>query len=379
MIVNLAIFFLPALALGATNSVPALPVQSHQLVEQQIISLYQNNHRLPPTNHPYLNTLAGEIAKLASLDPKKIMHIAWQAELKEAGYFTYRSVAKPSIWQKNLRQLYNKILKTQPFNQYGYARSAGKLLFIFLHKLVIKDNIPFTTIPGTNQELTLQLAATNNHKYTVFIMDPLGQTAKFPIPGYQHAFTYLFRHEGLYWFELIAMQNKQQVVNQLFPIQSVSKKPGFSNDLWEMVPPTFKKHLARVKQNANSAKEILTLFNAIRGERQMPLLQTNAVLQQFARTHAQTLSISFEVKHNTTIKNKLAPHLKKQNLTFKTVGEVIAYGVDVKSALRDLLRSPSHVQTILNPKFTLTGIALNPFVNPVTNQKFIILVINFMG
>jgi uncharacterized protein YkwD len=98
--------------------------------------------------------------------------------------------------------------------------------------------------------------------------------------------------------------------------------------------------------------------NALRETFDRPRLRENRLLADAAMRHAEAVCRTGRVGHVATRGDDPTGRLRDQGISARMVGEVVARGHSVFAGLDGLLASPSHLYTILEPRFTDVGIGI---------------------
>ena len=214
-------------------------------------------------------------------------------------------------------------------------------------------------------------------------MNPSGKIINYPISSKSRNFTLTFKEKGLYWIEIIAFRSQEPIVNQLYPIHvgiSPNQGPGFQTKL-DHIPPLYRKILksyASKSIKGLSPLDPLELINLIRKTQQAsPLIQLPR-LTRIAHNHSKRLSDIKQIRHTIKGVKPLVERLRNNNFSFSQYGEVIAYGPTMIESIQNLIRSPAHLKTIVNPAYTDVGIAWHTFFSPINGEKLVITVMNFI-
>ncbi|MBN1656197.1 MAG: hypothetical protein JXA30_20680 [Deltaproteobacteria bacterium] len=108
----------------------------------------------------------------------------------------------------------------------------------------------------------------------------------------------------------------------------------------------------------STAQELSIQINRIRAKRTMPALRSNRLIDTAATEHAQSVCNSGRIGHQLRLGDDPETRLARQGVRARLVGEAIARSTDPGAAWRALLRSPSHLSTLLDGRFTDAGIGL---------------------
>ncbi|HEY2732375.1 MAG TPA: CAP domain-containing protein, partial [Polyangiales bacterium] len=109
-------------------------------------------------------------------------------------------------------------------------------------------------------------------------------------------------------------------------------------------------------RGARASEELAPLVIALRRERGRPALRDNRLLREVASAHADSVCREGRVAHELEQGRGPEARLASAGLAARLVGETIARAVDAVSALRALEQSPSHLLTLLEPRFTDVGV-----------------------
>lgn len=107
-----------------------------------------------------------------------------------------------------------------------------------------------------------------------------------------------------------------------------------------------------------SIAEAMQKLNAMRAERDLPLLTPNATLQKVAEEQARLMADNANVAHTAAPEQTLHTRLRRMGFG-GGAGENLAGGPPtLDSAIAGWLKSPSHHKTMVNPDYVQFGIAI---------------------
>jgi uncharacterized protein YkwD len=105
-----------------------------------------------------------------------------------------------------------------------------------------------------------------------------------------------------------------------------------------------------------SANELAGLLLELRRSRGRPSLRDNRLLRGAATEHARAVCREGRVAHELSTGNGPEARLASVGLTARLVGEAIARAADAGTAFNALEQSPSHLLTLIEPRFTDVGV-----------------------
>jgi len=97
---------------------------------------------------------------------------------------------------------------------------------------------------------------------------------------------------------------------------------------------------------------------ALRAERGRGGLRDNRLLREAATHHAQSVCAKGRVAHEVEAGEGPDARLAQAGLSARVLGEAIARAEDTRTALHALENSPSHLYTLLDPRFTDFGVGV---------------------
>jgi uncharacterized protein YkwD len=109
-------------------------------------------------------------------------------------------------------------------------------------------------------------------------------------------------------------------------------------------------------RSAVERDDLVALVMELRRARRRPSVHDNRLLREAASEYARRVCRDGRVAHELEQGSGPEGRLTSAGLTARLVGEAIARAADAKSALVALERSPSHLLTLLEPRFTDIGI-----------------------
>jgi uncharacterized protein YkwD len=105
-----------------------------------------------------------------------------------------------------------------------------------------------------------------------------------------------------------------------------------------------------------SARELAGLLLELRRSRGRPGLRDNRLLREAATEHARAVCREGRVAHELSTGNGPEARLASVGLTARLLGEAIARAADAGTAFNALEQSPSHLLTLIEPRFTDVGV-----------------------
>lgn len=109
---------------------------------------------------------------------------------------------------------------------------------------------------------------------------------------------------------------------------------------------------------ASPGAELSRSLLALRSERGRGALRPNRLLREAASLHAQEVCAKGRVAHEVEAGVGPDERLARAGLDARVLGEAIARADGTQSALDALKNSPSHLYTLLDPRFTDFGIGV---------------------
>lgn len=107
-----------------------------------------------------------------------------------------------------------------------------------------------------------------------------------------------------------------------------------------------------------AAQAFSELVLQLRASRGRSGLRSNRLLREAAEQHAQEVCAKGRVAHEVEAGEGPSKRLARAGLDARVLGEAIARAEDTDSALHALQNSPSHLYTLLDPRFTDFGIGV---------------------
>lgn len=123
--------------------------------------------------------------------------------------------------------------------------------------------------------------------------------------------------------------------------------------------------------------EIFTLANRQRRLHGVPQLEWNDSVAEEARRHSMNMMDRGFFSHRDPVRGPVGARLHAAKVNWSRCGENIfrEHGMDdpADAAIEGWMRSPSHLQSLLDPQFTHTGIgiAISPDTEYYITQEFI--------
>jgi uncharacterized protein YkwD len=108
----------------------------------------------------------------------------------------------------------------------------------------------------------------------------------------------------------------------------------------------------------SAAKDLSELLLALRAERGRGGLRANRLLTEAATQYASKVCAQGRVAHEVEAGVGPDARLAQAGLSARVLGEAIARAADTNAALQALENSPSHLYTLLDPRFTDFGVGV---------------------
>lgn len=109
--------------------------------------------------------------------------------------------------------------------------------------------------------------------------------------------------------------------------------------------------------NPSYEQKVVELVNVERQKNGMPSLYYDPAISDVARTKSQDMAVNNYFAHNSPTYGMASDMLLKFGITWSAWGENIASGQDTpESVVSAWMNSPSHMENILSPNFTLIGV-----------------------
>jgi uncharacterized protein YkwD len=105
----------------------------------------------------------------------------------------------------------------------------------------------------------------------------------------------------------------------------------------------------------NKDASLFSLLRELRRSRGSAALRPNRLLDQVAQTHARDVCESGRIAHELSPGADPQARLLESGIQARLVGETVARAVDAATAFSQLGDSPSHLLTLLEPRFTDAG------------------------
>jgi uncharacterized protein YkwD len=109
---------------------------------------------------------------------------------------------------------------------------------------------------------------------------------------------------------------------------------------------------------AADAGRVRTLVDALRDEHGVSPLRVNRLLARVAAGHAAAVCAAGHAAHVLPVDGGPHDRIARAGLVARVVGEAVARGADLGAALRALVRSPSHVATLIDRRLTDIGVGV---------------------
>ncbi len=106
--------------------------------------------------------------------------------------------------------------------------------------------------------------------------------------------------------------------------------------------------------SASPSDALLAAVNVTRGEAGVPVLREDAALDAIALDHSAQMSEAGRIFHNI----QLGPQADARGIAWTRLGENVGAGADVDQIERALVASPHHYENLVDPRYTLIGIAV---------------------
>lgn len=147
-------------------------------------------------------------------------------------------------------------------------------------------------------------------------------------------------------------------------VQLVARGPGGPRPIAERVIPRTRG--ATDPQKTTNRDAILSPkesdpyvhLGQIRRARRAPAVRTNRLLAAVAASHAQTICRTGRIVHEPGPGDNPERRLTRAGVRAQGVGEALAHGESVYAAMSGLQRSPSHLMTLIDRRFTDVGIGV---------------------
>ncbi len=110
-------------------------------------------------------------------------------------------------------------------------------------------------------------------------------------------------------------------------------------------------------EDAAAEQQLLDLANQSRREAGIPLLRTDAGLNNAARAHARLMIERQQLSHRFDGEPPLMLRLLGTGLHADHVGENVAFNANAEKAFAALMQSPPHRRNLLDPDFNSAGFA----------------------
>jgi uncharacterized protein YkwD len=125
------------------------------------------------------------------------------------------------------------------------------------------------------------------------------------------------------------------------------------------------------KAAADDSRELTRLVLDLRADRDRPRLRDNRLLRQAAHEHALAVCNQGRLAHELTKGAGPPERLAHTGLSARLVGEAIARSASPNAALDAFQRSPSHLLTLLEPRFTDFGVGVA--IDPEGQRCFVVM------
>lgn len=147
----------------------------------------------------------------------------------------------------------------------------------------------------------------------------------------------------------------------------------YMGELLVAKPPS---SIQQLEVNQTAERQIFELTNLIRSSYQVPVLQSDYTLGQFARKHSEELAFENITQEENEGIEKLTNRLKLAEIEHKKAGENTAFHyVDAIEAVHGWLNSPDHRKVLLGKDFTHVGTGVygnyftQTFIKSAMNEK----------
>ena len=104
--------------------------------------------------------------------------------------------------------------------------------------------------------------------------------------------------------------------------------------------------------------QLVGLINRSRAEQGVPPLAPDPRLTAAARKHTSLMIETGALSHQFPGEPSLSERLTDENVPFDTAGENLGWDVDVVATHEGLLDDPPHLRNIMDPKFSVVGVAV---------------------
>lgn len=135
-------------------------------------------------------------------------------------------------------------------------------------------------------------------------------------------------------------------------------KPALNSEVHQPSPKIIAAALPSPKEDTAAEIQLLELANESRRQAGVPPLRPDPGLTDAAREHAQRMVANGELSHQFAGEPALMARIADvSSLRFDRAGENVAYNASADSAHDALMHSPPHRQNLLDPNFSVAGIA----------------------
>jgi uncharacterized protein YkwD len=147
-------------------------------------------------------------------------------------------------------------------------------------------------------------------------------------------------------------------------VQLVARGPGGPRPIAERVIPAIRKANSQGQTASRDAilspkeSDPYVHLGQIRRARGVPSVRTNRLLAAVAASHAQAICRTGRIAHELTPGDDPERRLTRAGVRAQGVGEALAHGESVYAAMSALQKSPSHLMTLVDRRFTDAGIGV---------------------
>ena len=223
---------------------------------------------------------------------------------------------------------------------------------IYVKRIAFLDEFPIHVLEARSRE-TLRWELKENYRQPqVKMTTPTGEVEELTmkrLSGGIYKSEILFWKQGKYIIEILAEGPYGVEVAQMMPVyvqipreKELGSRRTYSKD-------------AKVE---SLEKAMFELINRDRAKYNFKPLQFSSRLCQIARIHSRNMAKNDQVVHRLPGCPTLSERLQNARLKVLKQGENIASDVSIEDAQENLLKSPGHRQTILDPEFEQVGVGI---------------------
>lgn len=129
-------------------------------------------------------------------------------------------------------------------------------------------------------------------------------------------------------------------------------------DRRELASAATKEEGAHGEDEPDAGPRVLAQLGQLRKERQKPELRDNRLLAELARVHAHDVCQTGILAHEISPGQDPESRAREAGIKARLIGETIARAGDARAAFAELGESPSHLLTLLEPRFTDAGVGV---------------------